>query len=210
MQAFDTTPAAAPATPTLPMYPATLAEALDIAGAMPAKDVAALLTADSAAQLAALAAATSDIDVAMRYQGRKYAEVIGYQSAVIGAAQVLEFPRYIGVIGNQWSVNGGPFAGGPFPGGLSTINYQPSTNIWDWDPATSTAIVPEAVKRACVYQAASRLAARRDARLDARHDGVVNQGGGGLQEAYDGEIRVLCRVADQIMQRYRLRSGEMV
>jgi hypothetical protein len=182
---------------TLPSY-CTLAEGLVIAAALPAADVAAFLVGTSDVQTAALAAATSDIEVAMFYQGRKFGNADG-------TLQVLEFPRYLGTAVMRYGDQLGPIGD---PLGIPVAGYQ--TMVWDWDATHNVAVVPDAVKRACVIQASSRIAGKRDARLDARHDGVSEQNAGGLKEIYGGERKVLCRRADEIMQRYRLRSGEMV
>ena len=77
------------------------------------------------------------------------------------------------------------------------------------EDAAGEPVVPSGVLLAVLCQANSILLADRDERADARHDGVSSQGADGLQEAYGGEERVLCRRAHQLMGRYRLRSGSL-
>lgn len=88
------------------------------------------------------------------------------------------------------------------------------TRVWDWDAAADAAVVPAGVKRATLYQADAILAAVRETRLAAQHDGVVYQQGETSAESYKstpgpGVPTGLCRRAYVIMRRYRLQSGVM-
>jgi hypothetical protein len=144
----------------------------------------AYLAADDTAKAGALNEASAEIDAAMPYQGRKYAD-----------DQVRQFPRVHDDL-------------------AADVATDPAT-IWDWDADTSTAIVPDDVLRATLYQADAILAGARQPRIDAQHDGVVYELTGGLAESYkatpgQGVRTGLCHHAWLLMRRFRLRSGRLV
>lgn len=184
---------------TAPSY-LTAADADAIAATLPAAVLAAYLAADSGAKTAALVQASADVDGAMRYQGRKY-----------DLTQALEFPRaayetlrdIAGLVGAN-----------VIPRGLADT-------VWDWDDSASAAIVPLKVKQAVVYQANAILDGTRAGRLDAQHDGLLQQSVGGLSEQYGkggaggisglgGGPSPLCRQAAALMVTYRLRQGRVL
>ncbi len=177
-----------------------VAEANAIAATLPG--LIAWGAATSEQQAAALLQASIEIDSAMRYQGCKYA-------LIVGTAQEREFPR----VTNPVSLTQNGF---PSPSAWPNVASLGNNWVWDWDATANAAVVPLAVKRACLHQANSILAGDREERLNAIHDGVTSQGADGLQEAYaqGGTGRPatnpLCRRADAIMQRYRLRSGALL
>jgi hypothetical protein len=158
--------------------------------------LASYTAASSGAKLNALAEASGRIDTAMRYQGRKY-----------DPAQVLEFPRVpyeSSLIGRQtWP---------PYPDSRAVPDV-----VWDWDSTANAAVVPARVKRACLIEADSILAGTRDDRLDAQHDGLASQSVGPHAESYrppasggvGGAASSLCRRAYELMQPYRLVSGQL-
>lgn len=79
------------------------------------------------------------------------------------------------------------------------------------EDAAGEAVVPTAVLLAVLHQANSILADKRRKRLEARHDGVVSQGVGSLNEAYDGEEpELLCMQAARLMRRYELSTGRIL
>ena len=172
----------------------TLDEADAIAGTLLSGLVAAYMAAEPPQKQAALEAASADVDGACRWQGRKY----DGDGAISGTAQVLEFPRL--------AYGDASYAIAPTLGSLC--------NIWDWDADTATAVVPEAVKRAVVIQAADRLDGRRLGRLDGRA-GLIAQTTGSLSETYTAAgpteaMRRLCPEAAALVERYRLRSGGLL
>lgn len=179
----------------LPTYLA-LAAANAMAAGMLSRMVSSYAAASSADRVAALAQASAQIDRAMRYQGRQYDP----SGTITGTVQVLEFPRVLGSGGFP------PYLS--YPDGGQCPPY--ASQFWDWDKVNNVAVVPDRVKQACVLQANSLLAGDRDERLAARHDGVSQQSGDGLSEAYSGEAPLLCAEAHRLMSYYRLRSGEMV
>lgn len=142
-------------------------------------------------RLAAIVEATSVIDSAYVYQGRKFDPL-----------QPLEFPRIAYDSGiSHWRL------GTQMPG-LHSRREQ----IWDWDETTKAAVVPNAVLRAVVYQANSLLAGDRDDRVNAIHDGLASQSIGSAAESYRGGVAVplLCLPADRLMRPYRIRQGRLL
>ena len=141
----------------------------------------------------ALDAATKTIDAALRYQGRKY-----------DSAQTLQFPRV--------AYDTGDSAGASSNGAAELV--------WDWDAATSAAVVPAAVKQACLVEADEILQdvkgkSPRWRRLDEQHQGVTFDLTGSAAEAYRKGIPPagrsgLCRRAYDLLAPYRLVSGRMV
>ena len=179
----------------MPTYPAiylTVSEADALAAS-----VLGLLqwgTATSSDKANALDAATRLIDTGLRYQGRKF-----------DSAQTLEFPRvaYYG-------------AAGAAVGGAAGV----AEVVWDWDPATAAAVIPPAVKQACLIEADETLQdlagkSQRWRRLDEQHQGVTFDLTGSMAEAYRKGTAAagrtgLCRRAYDLLSRYRLVSGRMV
>jgi hypothetical protein len=148
------------------------------------------LAASSDAKALALTQASSDVDAATPYQGRRY-EV----------SQVLEFPRV---------AYDGPGASADHP----TATGSPPV-VWDWDDAADEPVVPNDVLLAVLYQADSILLDERESRIDAQHDGVVYQLTGTLAESYKqspgtGVRSGLCRRSWMLMRKYRRRSGELL
>lgn len=147
--------------------------------------------ATSADKTAALDAATKLIDGALRYQGHKY-----------DPAQVLQFPRV--------AYDGGVAAGLPAAAEV----------VWDWDATTSAAVIPEAVKRACLIEADEILQdvagkSQRWRRLDEQHQGVTFDLTGGAAEAYRKGVPPagrggLSRRAYELLSPYRVVSGHVL
>lgn len=175
------------------------AEGLVLAASM--LNVSYFLGAASATQSAALAAATADIDTAIRYQGRRVDMV----------AQLTEFPR-VAYESNTASASYnyvGPLATNMLPGG---------NTVWDWDSVNQMAVIPDRVKRACILQANSRLDPVRLATLDRAASGLTSQKIGSAAETYDiaqmiaasGGSLALCREAAALMNFYRIRQGRML
>jgi hypothetical protein len=141
---------------------------------------------------AALDAATRLIDSALRYQGRKY-----------DPGQVLQFPRVA-------YGDGRPIASGLVPGGAAEL-------VWDWDASTATAVIPAAVKLACLLEADEILQdvvgkSQRWRRLDEQHQGVTFDMTGSAAEAYRKGVPAagrsgLSRRAYELLAPYRLVSG---
>ena len=143
---------------------------------------AAAWTALTADQQEGLLARASDEIDQVRFQGRKY-----------DLEQEREFPR----VYDEQAVE-------VYPGSAA------GSGVWDWDDDTAAAIVPEAVLMATWLQALSIAQGERDARQDARHDGVASQSAGGVSESYSGPQEILCRRAAVMLRRYRLKSGRIV
>ena len=147
-------------------------------------------TATSTQKSNALDAATKLIDGAIRYQGRKY-----------DGAQALQFPRV--------AYDAGELP----PSGAADL-------VWDWDAATHTAVIPPAVKRACLIEADEILQdlagkSQRWRRLDEQHQGVTFDLAGGAAEAYrkgfpSAGRTGLSRRAFELLAPYRLISGRLV
>ena len=137
----------------------------------------------------ALDAATRLIDTALRYQGCKYSP-----------AQVLEFPR-VGYDGGAEGARGA------------------AEVVWDWDETAGAAVIPPAVKQACLVEADETLQdlkgkSQRWRRLDEQHQGVTFDLTGSMAEAYrKGTAPAgrtgLSRRAYDLLSRYRLVSGRM-
>ncbi len=162
-------------------------EADSLAGTLPG--LAAYRAASSGAKTAALQQASSDVDTAMPYQGRK-----------LDAAQALQFPR---VAYERTS----PSAPGSAHGYADTI--------WDWDSSSNVPVVPADVKAAVLHQADAILDGGRDERLDKQHDGVAYDQAAGLAESYKssdhrGVTTGLCRRAHQLLQKYRIIAGRIL
>lgn len=164
-------------------------EARSLGATLPGADLAALLAKSDDELAVLLLGASIDIDAAMPYQGAKYA-----------AGQVRQFPRVSRVVD-------------PDPRSGSTPT---GADVWDWDDQTQTAVVPIAVKTACLYQAASLLDETHRARLDAIRSGLAAQRVGSLSESYlkpadlPGGLNGLCDRAQRLMDPYRLRTAELL
>jgi hypothetical protein len=149
--------------------------------------------ATAAQKGAALDAASRLIDVGLRYQGRKY-----------DPAQALQFPRVAA------DNAGGP---GASINGLAEI-------VWDWDTDTSAAVIPTAVKLACLIEADEILQdvagkSQRWRRLDEQHQGVTFDLASGAAEAYRKGVAPagrsgLSRRAYELLAPYRLVSGRVI
>ena len=138
----------------------------------------------------ALDAATRLIDGGLRYQGRKY-----------DPAQTLQFPR---VAHDD---------GGAATGAAAEL-------IWDWDATTSAAVIPPAVKMACLIEADEILQdvkgkSQRWRRLDEQHQGVTFDLTGAAAEAYRKGVPAagksgLSRRAYELLAPYRVVSGRVL
>ena len=120
-----------------------------------------------------------------------------YQGRKYEPAQSLEFPRVA-------------YTGGD---GVAEL-------VWDWDPATQSAVVPPPVKLACLLEADEILQdlkgkSQRWRRLDEQHQGVTFDLTGSTAEAYrKGTAPAgrsgLSRRAYELLVRYRIASGRIV
>jgi len=120
-----------------------------------------------------------------------------YQGRKYDPAQALEFPR-VGYDGAD---------------GVAEA-------VWDWDATASVAVVPPAVKQACLIEADEILQdlsgkSQRWRRLDEQHQGVTFDLTGSMAEAYrKGTAPAgrtgLSRRAYDLLARYRLVSGRIV
>ena len=92
--------------------------------------------------------------------------------------------------------------------------------VWDWDATSAAAVIPPAVKLACLIEADEILQdlkgkSQRWRRLDEQHQGVTFDLTGSTAEAYrKGTAPAgrtgLSRRAYELLSRYRLASGKMV
>ena len=92
--------------------------------------------------------------------------------------------------------------------------------VWDWDAATSAAVVPVSVRRACLIEADEILQdvkgkSQRWRRLDEQHQGVTFDLTGAAAEAYRKGVPAagrtgLSRRAYELLAPYRLASGRIV
>jgi hypothetical protein len=170
----------------LPAY-LDVAEADALAGTV--SGLTAWAGADAPAKAAALSRASDEVDHAMPYQGRRFAP-----------QQPREFPRL---------AFDEPLLGGRDP------SLPGAAIVWDWDDATTAAVVPWDVKLAALLQADSVLDGSRNARLEAQHDGVVYDQSGSIAESYrrntgPGVPTGLCRRAWVLVRRYRLKGGRLL
>jgi hypothetical protein len=177
----------------------TVSDAASLAGTLPAAQTAAFLALSADAQAAALSAATADVDAAGPYQGQKYTET-----------QTLEFPR-LPYLESIDLVNTTKPAHWP---AMRAGTGGRTRQIWDWDDATNTAVVPRNVKVAVLHQAESIAANVRQGRLEARHDGLASQSVGSLSESYRDVpitgLGSLCFRAANLLNRYRAKSGRLL
>ena len=178
--------------PTYPTVYLTVAEA----DALAATTLGLLqwASATSTEKANALDAASKLIDGALRYQGHQY-----------DAAQVLQFPRI---------VNSDALSTGGNPSSACVL-----VGIWDWDDVTKSAVVPAAVKQACLIEADEILQdlrgkSQRWRRLDEQHQGVTFDQAGAAAEAYrkgtpSAGRSGLSRRAYELLRRFRLASGRL-
>jgi len=152
-------------------------------------DEAAILAAQLPGLAAYLAANSGQQLAALRQASSDFDLAYPYQGAKYDPDQEMEFPRIDG------------------------------DHIRDWDSTANAAIVPAAVKRAVLHQADSILDGGRENRLEGQHDGLASQQVGSMSESYTAGTTpagggnaagALCRRADMIAQRYRLRTGRML
>jgi hypothetical protein len=166
-------------------------EADALAAECPASMLTAYLAATTtAAKGAALRQATLDVDASMRFQGRRY-----------DASQVREFPRV------PYEVASGQLPVGPYLVGADTA----AAEIWDWDDDTDAAVVPSQVKLAVLYQANRILRGVGQAAQD-QADGIASKSLGTASVSYRpgaGNVRLAAEAMD-LLERYRLRSGQML
>src|SRR4029453_17259415 len=104
---------------------------------------------------------------------------------------------------------------GPFGGPAATAEV-----IWDWDSATSTAIIPSAVRLACLLEADEILQdvkgkSQRWRRPDEQHQGVTFDLAAGAAEAYRKGVPAfgrsgLSRRAFELLAPYRVVGGQLV
>lgn len=151
--------------------------------------------ANSSNKLLALQQATLDLDLATRWQGRKFCYM-----------QTLEFPRLL----QDPGVRFGPWGIGWY-GQIESGGF--GSDVADWDWTNQVAIVPPKVLTAIVFQADYVLGGGMEARLDDIHSGVRGQSTGGASENYDatapGAKTSLCRRAWKLVERYQLMTGRM-
>ena len=117
-----------------------------------------------------------------------------YQGRKYDAAQLLQFPRM-----------------------ARDDDAGAAESVWDWDAATSAAVIPAAVKLACLIEADEILQdlkgkSQRWRRLDEQHQGVTFDLTAGAAEAYRKGTAAagrsgLSRRAYELLAPYRLVSG---
>lgn len=172
----------------------TTEEATALIATLPAVLLGDLVNQEDEALTALLLVASDDIDTAMKYQGSKYL-----------STQEREFPRV------------------PYPESFVEVHRQYANatlnlmggEVWDWDATTNAAVVPAAVKLAVIWQAAFLLVPGVAERLAAIRSGLTQQGIGTGSESYDATVAGrpganLDTRAFQIMDKYRLRSGQVL
>lgn len=144
--------------------------------------------------------ASVDLDRAMRYQGSRFVP-----------EQVREFPRL--PHGIYFDRNCGAFPGVVYGPGFP-LPEQPV--IWDWDATNKVAVVPDAVKIACLFQVAWLLDSKHAQRLEAIRSGLAAQSIGSASETYLNPATMpesmtgLSDRASRLMERYRLKTGKML
>jgi hypothetical protein len=141
--------------------------------------------------------ASLDIDMAMRYQGRKY-----------DLTQTREFPRV--AYGAPMNQIGGLI---PAPGLLT-----PDTVIWDYDPTENVPVVPQNVLMATLYQVLWINQPKYSDILDKVRTGIAQEqiGTGSIAFAKVADIAAaggltgLDRRAYSLMARYVMQTGRIV
>ena len=146
------------------------------------------------------ASASADKAAALDAATKLIDGALRYQGRKYDPAQRLQFPRA--------AFDGG---GGPSPA---------AERVWDWDASTSAAVVPDAVRLACLIEADQILQdvagkGQRWRRLDAQHEGVTFDQTGGAAEAYRKGIPAagrsgLSRGAYGLLAPYRVVSGRVL
>jgi hypothetical protein len=144
------------------------------------------------------AASSADKTSALAAATRLIDGALRYQGRPHDPAQTLQFPRVA-----------------YDAGGSNTA----AELIWDWDAITSTAVIPPAVKQACLIEADEILQdvagkSPRWRRLDEQHQGVTFDLTGSAAEAYRKGIPAagrsgLSRRAYELLAPYRVVSGRM-
>jgi hypothetical protein len=119
-----------------------------------------------------------------------------YQGRKYDPAQALQFPR------------------------VAADDGAVAESVWDWDPATYAAVIPAAVKIACLIEADEILQdvkgkSQRWRRLDEQHQGVTFDLTGAAAEAYRKGVAPagrsgLSRRAYELLAPYRLMSGRVI
>lgn len=172
-----------------------------LAGQMPAAEVAYYSAATAADKRRWLRFASRDVNNAMKYQGRKFDPLSSF-----------EFPRYAdasAISSFGYGVNAplSPLTVLFGMGGGGGADEM----FWNWDIENNRAVVPLDVKLAVVRQA-NALAAGRGTTLAPLHDGLASQGIGSLNESYfaGATPQKLCLEAFELLKRYELRSGSML
>jgi hypothetical protein len=107
-----------------------------------------------------------------------------------------------------------------FPRAACDDDAGAAETVWDWDPATSAAVIPTAVKLASLIEADEILQdvkgkSQRWRRLDEQHQGVTFDMTSGAAEAYRKGVPPagrsgLSRRAYELLAPYRLVSGRLV
>jgi hypothetical protein len=181
-------------------------DARTLLAGLPAALVSQLSNQTDAQLISLLLTASQDIDVGMRYQGRKLLET-----------QEREFPRLAygpAPITRQFAMGYPGFFGLVYP-------FSADTKIWELDltgatSGTVTAIVPLNIKLATIWQAAWILQPQFAQRLENIRSGLASQQIGTGAEAYvkgadlsDGFTGLGSR-AIQLVSKYRLRAGRML
>ena len=123
-----------------------------------------------------------------------------YQGRRYDSAQTLQFPRVA-------------YDAGSAAAGAAEL-------VWDWDAVTSAAVIPPAVKRACLVEADEILQdlagkSQRWRRLDEQHQGVTFDLAASAAEAYRKGVPAagrtgLSRRAYELLAPYRVVSGRLV
>ena len=141
-------------------------------------------------------AIASDKTKALDAASRVVDTAMRYQGRKHDPAQLLEFPRI--------AYDAAPLA----------------EAVWDWDATAGAAVIPPAVKQACLLEADEILQdlagkSQRWRRLDEQHQGVTFDLTGSMAEAYrKGTAPAgrtgLSRRAFDLLSRYRLVTGRMV
>lgn len=133
--------------------------------------------------LVKVAAASDDaLTAALELAAIDLDSAMRYQGQKYDAAQEREFPRVDG------------------------------TRIWDLDTDGTTVIVPAIVKTAEVLQAESLLDGTHQKRVEAYAAGLASVGVGAMNKSFRADARpsALSERANRMMQRYRLRSGQLL
>jgi type II secretory pathway component PulK len=152
-----------------------------------------LAITDAGIKTAALLQASGDIDLAFKYQGRRFDPV----------NQLNEFPRIARDPSTVTIPNVGAFPAGTTWGQI----------VWDLDPTTLQPIVPGKVLQAVIYQANFISSPAGTGITDAQFAGVKLEKIGTAVREYElknpGLDTGLCRRAWLIMRLYKIATGKM-